>query len=368
MRAMRKIRVRLKDRSYDIVIGRGLLSSLGLFVKKLRIGRAAVVVTNKRVFKLYGKTVKKALEKSGVSVKFEMVPETERAKSLEIMAGLLGRISRYDRKRDLFLIALGGGVIGDLAGFTAATYKRGVPYIQIPTTLLAQVDSAIGGKTAVDLPLAKNLVGAFYQPRLVLSDVSILKSLPKRELKNGLAEIIKYGVIKDKALFFFIERNRKKILDGDASALEHIILSSSSIKRALVEKDELDKKGARAMLNYGHTLGHAIEAASAYSGRYNHGEAVAIGMIAAANIAIKMGVMKDARDAVRLYKLIASCGLPVKARGLSPDRIFSAQLCDKKHSGRDLKFILPIEIGKVRVVPRVPEAVIRSAITEMTRA
>jgi 3-dehydroquinate synthase len=360
---MRKIRVRLKDRSYDILIGRGLLARLGLFVKKLGLGADAIVITNKRVAGIYSKILRSSLGASGISVKFELVPDSEKAKSVRVMTGLLERIARYDRNRKVFLIALGGGVIGDLTGFVAATYKRGIPYIQVPTTLLAQVDSAIGGKTAVDLTCAKNLMGAFYQPRLVVSDVSVLRSLPTREISNGLAEVIKYGVIKDPDLFDFVERNYRKILSKDGDALEYIVARASDIKRHLVETDELDKKGKRAILNYGHTLGHAIEAASAYSGRYNHGEAVAIGMLAAADMALMAGVMKNIVDAIRLRRVIVSCRLPTKASGIRPGRIYSAQFHDKKYSGPRNRFILPVKIGAVKIKECVPDAVVRRSIS-----
>lgn len=363
---MHKIRVRLKDRSYDILIGRGVLSRLGLLVRRLGIGRDAVIVTNSRIKKLYGNTAARALKSAGISVKFETIPDSERSKSVETMTGLLLRISRYDRNRSIFLVALGGGVVGDLTGFVAATYKRGIPYVQVPTTLLAQVDSAIGGKTAVDLPCAKNLAGAFYQPKLVLSDVSLLKSLPEREMASGLAEVIKYGAIKDRELFSFIERNLKKILKRDAGALEYIVLRSSAIKKDVVEKDELDRKGARAILNYGHTLGHAVEAASAYSGRYNHGEAVAIGMLGASDIALRCGIAKNILDVIRLRRVVSSCGLPVKAYGVKPGSIYSAQLHDKKRSGKKSRFVLPVEIGRVRIVECVPDKVIKQSIAEMT--
>ena len=362
---MRRIRVRLKDRSYDIIIGRGLLKSLGFFVKNLDIGRDAVVVTNARILRLYGDAVKRSFRKSGITVRFETVPGSEKAKSVGIMAGLLDRISRYDKNKKIFLAALGGGVIGDLTGFVASTYKRGIPYVQIPTTLLAQVDSAIGGKTAIDLPCAKNLAGAFYQPKLVLSDIVLLKSLPRRELKNGLAEVIKYGMIKDRALFSFIEKNIEKIFRQDPAALEYIVSRSSEIKRAVVEKDEFDKKDVRAILNFGHTLGHAVEAASAYSGRYTHGEAVAIGMLAAADIALRSGIVKNIPDIIRLRRLVRLCGLPTKAAKVKSSAIYSAQFHDKKHSGRKNKFILPIAIGRAGIFECVPDKILRLSIAEM---
>ena len=363
---MRKIRVRLKDRSYDIIIGRGLLKRLGLFVKRLRLGTDAIVITNAGILRLYGACVRTSFRKAGITVHFETVPDSEKAKSVGVMIGLLDRISRYDKNKKIFLVALGGGVVGDLTGFVAATYKRGIPYVQVPTTLLAQVDSAIGGKTAIDLSCAKNLAGAIYQPKLVLSDIDLLKSLPKKELKNGLAEVIKYGVIKDRGLFSFVENKVDRILRQDPVALEHIVERSSAIKRDLVEKDEFDKKGIRAVLNYGHTLGHAIEAASAYSGRYTHGEAVAIGMIAAADIALRSGVVRNIPDMIRLCRLVSSCGLPIKARKVSPGAIWAAQFHDKKYSGNKNKFVLPIAIGKVGIFECVPDSILKLAIAEMT--
>ncbi len=362
---MRRIRVRLKERSYDILIGRGLLKRLGLFVKKLKIGADALVITNPRILRLYGSAVKRSLTRSGMTVRFETVPDSEKAKSIDVMAGLLDRISRYDKNKKIFLVALGGGVIGDLTGFVAATYKRGIPYIQVPTTLLAQVDSAIWGKTAIDLPCAKNLAGAFYQPKMVLSDIDTLESLPARELKNGMAEVIKYGVIKDRSLFSFVEKNIAKLLKRDPAALEYVVSRSSVIKKSVVEKDEFDKKDVRVILNYGHTLGHAVEAASAYSGRYTHGEAVAIGMLAAADIALRSGVVKNIPDIIRLRRLVCSCGLPAKALNIKPAAVYSAQLHDKKHSGKKNKFILPIAIGNVGVFERIPDNILKLSIAEM---
>lgn len=362
---MRRIRVGLKDRSYDILIGRGLLKSLGLFVKKLKLGQDAIVVTNARVFGLYGDAVKRSFKKSGITVRFEIVPGSEKAKSVGVMAGLLDRISRYDKTKKIFLVALGGGVIGDLTGFVAAIYKRGIPYVQVPTTLLGQVDSSIGGKTAIDLSSAKNLAGAIYQPKMVLSDIALLKSLPKRELQNGLAEVIKYGVIKDRELFSFLENNIEKILKQDPVALEYIVSRSSEIKKTIVEKDEFDKKDVRAILNFGHTLGHAIEAASKYSGRYTHGEAVAIGMLAASDIAMRSGVVQNISDMIRLRRLILSCGLPTKAVKVKPFDIWAAQLHDKKHSGLKNKFILPLAIGKIGIFQGITEKILKLSIAEM---
>lgn len=335
----------------------------GGILKDLRIGRDAVVVTNKKISSLYGKTLQKSLAKHGISSKIELVADSEKAKSHKALVGLLDRISSYDKKKALFIIALGGGVVGDLAGFAASVYKRGVPYVQIPTTLLAQVDSAIGGKVAIDLPSAKNLAGSFYQPKAVISDVSVLNSLSGRELRSGLAECIKYGVIKDKHLFGYLEDNYKKVLALNKECLERVILSSSRIKAKLVESDELDNKGRRMVLNYGHTIGHAIEAASGYSGRYNHGEAVAIGMIVAARIASRLRIL-NGEDAFRIESLITKCGLPAVIRGLKFPAIYEAHLHDKKF-GRDVnRLVLPVRIGQARIVEDIPDSVITESIKE----
>ena len=360
---MKKIRVRLKNRSYDIIIGRGVLNRLGLIVKKLNLGRNAVIITNTTVSKLYGKKIEKILKSAGLGVLTLAVPDSEKSKSLETASVILEKLSAYDRNKKIFIIAFGGGVVGDLAGFVAAVYKRGVPYIQVPTTLLAQVDSAIGGKTAVDLPIAKNLVGAIYQPRLVLSDTALLKTLPKRQMQNGLAEIIKYGAIEDASLFSFIGKNIRKLLSYDMRSLEYVIERSSAIKTGFVEKDEFDRTGYRALLNYGHTIGHAIEASSGYSRRYTHGEAIAIGMMAASDISSRIGVLKDGRYVQNLRRLILACGLPVKAKGLKARDIYESHMRDKKFTNARNRFVLPVGPGRVKVVEGVSDIAVRQAIS-----
>lgn len=358
---MKKIRLSLKERSYDILIGSGLLRSAGRIVKRLDIGKDAVIITNRKLSSLYGKTLERSLNRAGIKARSIFIPDSEKAKSLKTAALVLSDLSRHDKNSSLFIIALGGGVAGDLAGFAASIYKRGIPYIQIPTTLLAQVDSSIGGKTAVDLPIAKNLVGAFYQPRAVIADTSLVSTLPSRQLKSGLAEVIKYGVIKDPVLFAFIEKNIKKLVRGDRKALETVISRSAKIKADVVSIDELDNKGKRIMLNFGHTIGHAIEAAGGYAGKLNHGEAVAIGMIAAADIAMSLGVTGP--DTVeRLRTLIKNTGLPATVRGLSLDKIYDSLLRDKKFAMGKNRFVLPEKIGKIRVASGIPERVIREAV------
>ena len=353
----------LKKRSYDVIIGRGVLNRLGLFIKKLKLGRDAVIITNGTVLKLYGKKIKSVLKNAGFGVLTLTVPDSEEAKSLKTASRVLERLASYDKNKKIFIVAFGGGVVGDLAGFVSAVYKRGVPYIQVPTTLLAQVDSAIGGKTAVDLPIAKNLVGAIYQPRLVLSDTELLGTLAKRQIRNALAEIIKYGAIKDADLFSFIDKNMEKLLSGDLSALEYIVERSSAIKISFIEKDELDSTGYRALLNFGHTIGHAIESASGYSGRYTHGEAIGIGMMAAADIASRIGVLKGKWYIPNLRRIILACGLPVKARGLNYRKVYESHMRDKKFITARNRFVLPVTLGRVKVIEGVPDLVVKRAIS-----
>jgi 3-dehydroquinate synthase len=361
---MKKVKVSLKGRSYNIIIGRGVLGTAGRALKSLDMGRDAVVITNARLAGLYGAKLRKSLEQAGFSVRMETVPDSEKSKSIAVATRILNRMSAYDVGRRLFVVAFGGGVIGDLAGFVAAVYKRGIPYAQIPTTLLAQVDSSIGGKSAVDLPVAKNLVGAFHQPKAVLADVSLIGSLPLRQIRSGLAEVIKYGVISDPALFEFLEINIRRLLGGDSRALEFVVYRCAAIKAGIVAKDEFDRRGVRAILNYGHTIGHAVEAASSYSGRYNHGEAVAIGMIAANSMSASLGLMKKTEER-RVEALIKKTGLPTAVKGVSLPAIYASHLHDKKFIGATNRFVLPVRIGAARTVRNVPDKDVRNALKEL---
>lgn len=364
---MKKVRVDLDKRSYDIIIGSGIVSSCGKLIQRLNIGSEAVLITNDPLQRRYGKRLAKVLSDRNINSYLITVPNSEKAKSAGEFIKAVCKISNFDRLRNIFVIAFGGGVIGDLAGFIAAVYKRGIPYVQIPTTLLAQVDSAIGGKTAVDLPIAKNLIGAFHQPRAVISDTSLLLSLPKRQIRSGLAEVIKYGVISDASLFGFLENKIEDIVERmDHKALEYIVCRSSSIKAAFVEKDEFDKAGKRALLNFGHTFGHAIEAASHYSSLYSHGEAIAIGMIMASSLACRLGILKTA-DYKRLEDLLIRAGLPIRAFGVSASMIYESHLRDKKFSGSINKFVLPATIGRAMVAKRIPDRLVRAVISDSIR-
>jgi len=358
---MKIIKVNLKDRSYDIVIGNDILRAAGKLIKKLRLGGDAFIITNSGIKTLYGKRLADSLKKSGISARFKVVADSEKSKSIDTAIAVIKSLSQYDRKRQTFIIALGGGVIGDLAGFVASTYKRGIPYVQIPTTLLAQIDSAIGGKTAIDLKEGKNLVGAFYQPRLIVSDISCLKSLKPRQIKAGLAEAVKYGIIKDRQLFEFLRDKRRKILAADKQALEFTVARCSRIKAGIIEKDERETRSLRTILNFGHTIGHAIEAASGYAG-YNHGEAIALGMLCAKDMSVKLKILKAA-DAEKIEQLINALGLPVKIRKVSPAKIIWMHYKDKKFIGAKNRFVLIKGIGLEPVIKEnVPLEIIKEVI------
>lgn len=363
---MNKISVELGKNRYDILICSNELDKLGLYLKRLDIGRDAVIVTNAGLKKLFGARIEKILVSRGFNVKFEIIPEGEKAKSEKACIRLLNSIAKFDTRRRVFIIAFGGGVTGDLAGFTASIYKRGVPYVQVPTTLLSQVDSAIGGKTAIDLSTGKNLAGSFYQPKLVFSDISLLKSLPRKELISGIAEVIKYGIIKSPGLFRFIEKNYAKILKlrYDKKCFQRMVHESSLIKAKIVEKDEMDNKGVRVALNLGHTIGHAIETASNYRKAYNHGQAIALGMLCSVYMAEKMGLLAKSNGR-RIKDVIKNTGLPVKLKDVSLKNILSAYTHDKKFIHGKNRFVLPVKIGKVVIKEDVPESVVKEAILKL---
>jgi 3-dehydroquinate synthase len=357
---MKIIKLKLKNRSYKIIIGNNIIKRLAGFLSRLDIGRDAYIITPPVIRKKYGDVLKRPLKKGGFSVRFKVVPGLESSKSLKYVSSILQDLACYDKKRRVFIIALAGGVIGDLAGFVASIYKRGIPYIQVPTTLLAQVDSSIGGKTAVDLAQGKNLVGAFYQPKLVYSDIKLLKTLSDRQLRSGLAEVIKYGVIKDKNLFSYLEKNYKDILNQKPAALEHIIRRSSEIKARIVEVDEREEKGIRTVLNFGHTVGHAIEAAAGFK-LYNHGESIALGMLAAVDISRRLKLIDDAVGQ-RIEGLIKDAGLPTRISRISLNAIINAHYRDKKFIGARNRFVLTGGLGKTKIVENIPLKIIREAI------
>jgi 3-dehydroquinate synthase len=357
---MEKIRVELAERSYDISIGWNILDKIGEAVKSFGLSPKISIVSNPTVFSLYGKRVSDSIKKAGFDVIAVIIPDGEEYKDLLWVQHIYDELLNDKLDRLSALVALGGGVIGDITGFAASTYMRGISYIQVPTTLLAQVDSSVGGKTGVNHKLGKNMIGTFWQPRLVWIDVEALKTLPKRELLAGLAEVIKYGVILDEGLFDFIETNREKILSLESNSLIHIIKRSCEIKAEVVSKDERES-GLRSILNYGHTIGHAIETATEYK-RYLHGEAVAIGMYLEARLSQVLDLISR-KQLFRIKDLIDSYGLPSEVPAdLDINRIFSSIQLDKKAVAGELKFILPEKIGKVRIYKGVTEKSIRKVL------
>ncbi len=307
---MRSVRVQLGDRSYAIRIGANALEEIGKVSLQHFAGGRALVVTDNNVAALYAEKTLELLGRAGVVASWMRIPAGEASKSLRQLSRILDKMASLRLDRGCGVVALGGGVVGDVAGFAAAIFLRGIPYIQVPTTLLAQVDSAVGGKTAIDHKRGKNLVGAFHQPAAVVSDTSALKTLPEREFLAGLAEVVKHAAIADRRLFSFLEKNGRRILERSGSVMEPVVASNCRIKAKVVERDEREA-GLREILNYGHTLGHAVEALAGYSSRLLHGEAVAIGMAAASRISCEMGCCAPG-DAERLIALLDRFGLPTK--------------------------------------------------------
>jgi len=358
---MRIVQVPLGNRSYAIKVGDGLLSRLGAECAQFKLGQRCAVITDSNVGKKFAKAALKSLSASGFEPVLITVPAGEKSKRIAVVEKCYDQLAAHRLERKSFIVALGGGVVGDLAGFVAATYLRGIPFVQVPTTLLAQVDSSVGGKTGVNLKAGKNLVGAFYQPQLVLCDLDTLKTLPKREYISGLAEVIKYGVIYDAILFARLERNLPKLLQRDAATLAAVIARCCEIKADVVGQDETES-GLRAILNFGHTIGHAIENSSGY-GKFLHGEAIAIGQIAAARLSQKILGLPSG-DVARIEKLFARAGLPVKIKLnlVQRKKLFAAMKLDKKVSGGEIKFVLARKIGVVEFGQKVPLELIESAL------
>ena len=358
---MKKIDVKLGQNSYSINIGSGILSQTGLKLKGLGLQDKAVVITNPVVRKLYGSIVKQSLIEAGYKTTVLEVPDGEEYKSLESAGKLYQQLAEFGAERTTVILALGGGVIGDLAGFVAATYMRGVPLVQLPTTLLAQCDSSIGGKTAVNHGKLKNEIGAFYQPKMTISDIATLKSLPKDEFTGGLAEVIKHAVIKDELFFVYLEKNLDLIKVLDNNVLKAVVAKSAQIKVEFVESDENDM-GLRNILNFGHTVGHAVESASHF--QVAHGQAVSIGMAAAAKIAAELDLM-DAKNVTRLKNLLNQAGLMTKLPQVEVKQVLRAMQYDKKVQSGKIRFVLPRAIGQVFVTDDVSPAVIEKVLGEM---
>lgn len=339
---MRTLEVSLGDRSYPIRIGRGLIDDPSLLLPFLKRPRVAIV-TNEVVAPLYLERVVGGLANAGVRVDVAVLPDGESHKDWPTLNLIFDRLLAERCERSTTLIALGGGVVGDMTGFAAATYQRGMPFIQVPTTLLSQVDSSVGGKTAINHPLGKNMIGAFYQPRLVLADIATLDTLPDRELRAGLAEVIKYGLIRDPAFFEWLEQNVERLLARDAEALSLAVERSCANKAEVVAADETEQ-GERALLNLGHTFGHAIETGMGY-GVWLHGEAVAAGTLMAAELSRRLGWL-NAADVERIERIFVRAGLPVAGPRLGAARYLELMSHDKKVEGGRLRLVLLRQIGK----------------------
>jgi 3-dehydroquinate synthase len=354
---VRIVKVPLRNRSYDIQIGTGLLPRLGAQCARLGLGQRCAIISDRHVAPRYGKAALAALAKAGFEAELITIPAGETAKSLRTIEACYNALARLRLERKSFIVALGGGVVGDLAGFVAATYLRGLPFVQVPTTLLAQVDSSVGGKVGLNLKAGKNLVGAFYQPRLVLCDLDTLKSLPMREYRAGLSEVIKYGIIYDARLFKLLERDLPKLLRRDPRSLAAVVARCCEIKADVVRQDETEG-GLRAILNFGHTIGHGLEAISHY-GRYLHGEAIAIGQVAAAQISAQVLGLPE-REGGRIERLFQRAGLPTRVKLPAPQRrkLLAALRLDKKVSRGEVKFVLARRIGRVEFGHQVPAPLI----------
>jgi 3-dehydroquinate synthase len=361
---VRIVKVPLGDRSYEIKIQTGLLSRLGSECLRLNLGTKCAVISDANVAPHFANPVLESLRRADFEPILVKIPAGETAKSLKTVQRCYDELAAHRLERKSFIVALGGGVVGDLAGFVAATYLRGIPFVQVPTTLLAQVDSSVGGKVGVNLKAGKNLVGAFYQPRLVLCDLATLQTLPLREYRSGLAEVIKYGIIYDRVLFGRLEKTLDKLLARDDQMLTSVIARCCEIKAEVVGADETES-GLRAILNFGHTIGHGLEAISRY-GKYLHGEAISIGQVAAAKISEELaGLSTD--DSKRIGALFERADLPTSARLTKSlrQKLHDAMRLDKKVSGGDVKFVLARNIGKVQYGQRVSADVLERVLKNL---
>jgi len=354
--SVRSMDINLGDRSYSIHVGVGIVSSTGHLIReRLPEVRTCGVVTSDGIPEIHVEALTGSLESAGLNIGIVKVPDGEEAKSWEVAGDLIGELLDIGLDRRSAVIAFGGGAIGDLAGFAAAIYMRGVSLVQVPTTLLAQVDSSYGGKTAVNHPKGKNLIGAFYQPSLVVSDQGILGTLPRRELLSGLGEVVKHGVIADPELFKLTETEGERLMNADPDALSEAVIRSVAIKGRLVEEDERDDKGARAILNYGHTVGHSLETMSHHGLR--HGEAVALGMEVASRISLSLGLMAS-KDVERQTKTLESIGFDLNPPESDLKTLMEVTHRDKKAIGDTINFVLPTGIGKSPRVKGVQDALI----------
>ena len=357
------IPVNLGARSYTIVVEPGVLGAVGSRLRELRVGSRAIVVTDATVMRLHGSAVVKGLEAAGFVVTVVEVPEGEAAKTLRVAERCWEHLLTAGIDRSSTVLALGGGAVGDLAGFVAASYMRGVNFVQLPTTVLAQVDASIGGKTAIDHPKAKNLIGAFHQPRLVLVDPAVVQSLPDREFRSGLAEIVKHGIVLDADYLHDVERSAPDLLRRDLDTLARIIGGSCRLKAGIIERDPEEKSELRYALNAGHTVGHALEAVTKFA-RWTHGEAVALGLVAEAHLAQALGLAAPATTH-RQEAVLAAVGLPVRASDIDATAVLEAITRDKKARDGRVPFVLAPDIGTFRVVYDIGAEDVRRAVAAL---
>jgi 3-dehydroquinate synthase len=362
---MRTLKVNLDKKcssSYEIRIGRDILDRMTLLIAKNHKAGRYAVITDDCVGGLYGKKFISVLKDIGLNVSLIEFPAGESSKNIKTVMDIAGKLMEMGADRETCLIALGGGVVGDITGFVASVFMRGVPYIQIPTTLVAQVDSSIGGKTGVDLPHGKNLLGTFYQPRAVFADLNFLDTLPEKEFNNGLAEIIKYGIIDDEKMFRALEDNMDAVKSKDSKLMPGLVENCCRIKKSVVEIDEKEH-GLRRILNFGHTIGHSVETISKFS--ITHGEGVALGMVAAARISEKTGYLKN-NEAERIESIIRQAGLPVKMpKSLDGAKIISQLKMDKKKKGDIIHFVLLKKIGMPFINGNIEQNLIAAVLEEM---
>ena len=353
-----------EDRSYSILIDHGILGTFGNVYRQHDLGGKAVVITDRIVAQLYLPAMLESLTRAGVRAFSVVLPPGEKSKTLDTAGMIYGQLIEERLERTSTVVALGGGMVGDIAGFVAATFMRGIALVQVPTTILAQVDSSVGGKTAVDHRLGKNMIGAFHQPKFVFVDSDVLTMLPEREVRSGMGEVVKHAMIRSEELFEFVERHAENILRGRAEreVMEELIGQNCRIKAEVVSEDPLER-GVRAILNYGHTVGHAIEALTGYT-KYRHGEAVMLGMVAAGEIAVRKGMLSR-KELERQNSLVARVGVPEGIGDLSADAILEQIQLDKKvHEGK-VRFVLPERIGSVVVRDDVAAEEIRGGIEYM---
>ena len=355
--------VNLGPRSYTIVVESGALGTVGERLRDLGVGRRVALVTDAVIMRLHGAVVAGSLDKAGFAVTTIEVPEGEGAKTLAVADHCWDRLLTAGLDRSSTVLGLGGGAVGDLAGFVAATYMRGTHFVTLPTTVLAQVDASIGGKTAIDHPRAKNLIGAFHQPRLVVVDPAVVRTLPEREFRSGLAEIVKHGIVLDQPYFEDVEQHAAALLARRLDVLERIIGGSCRLKASVVERDPEEKTELRFALNHGHTIGHALEATTAYA-RWTHGEAVSIGIAAEARLARRLRLTDDATVA-RQERLLTALGLPVHAGAVDIEAVLTAITHDKKARDGRVPFVLAPRLGDFRVVYDVPPSEIRAVLREL---